>query len=152
MPLRRCKRSTEDLSFFYDASQNFRHRERHAACIQTNDSFHGSGNIERTREKYRTRIQPKDKDRRNMFTTTSFILALNTLWIMCQAVPLLDLRNTLQQNVLDAMVSSACSSNGDCWEWLPVQEVEKNVPTISENLPMSKYLSVMFLNFHTLLA
>ncbi|XP_017764269.1 PREDICTED: uncharacterized protein LOC108553754 [Eufriesea mexicana] len=73
-----------------------------------------------------------------MFTTMIFIFALNALWIVCQAVPLLDLRNTLEQNVLDAMVTSACSSNGDCWEWLPVQEAHENVPTISKNLPISK--------------
>ncbi|OAD52454.1 hypothetical protein WN48_01335 [Eufriesea mexicana] len=86
-----------------------------------------------------------------MFTTMIFIFALNALWIVCQAVPLLDLRNTLEQNVLDAMVTSACSSNGDCWEWLPVQEAHENVPTISKNLPISKYLFVMYFNFHTVL-
>ncbi|XP_076749739.1 uncharacterized protein LOC143422737 [Xylocopa sonorina] len=73
-----------------------------------------------------------------LFPTTMFVIALNTLWTMCQAVPLLDLRNSLEQNVLDAMVTSACSSNGRCWEWLPVQEVHEDVSAIAEDLPVSK--------------
>ncbi|KAF3423207.1 hypothetical protein E2986_12500 [Frieseomelitta varia] len=70
-----------------------------------------------------------------MFTTVIF--ALNTLWMVCEAVPLLDMRNSLEQDALDAIVS--CSSNEDCWNWLSVQ-VHKNVPLISrsQNLPASR--------------
>ncbi|CAD1477179.1 unnamed protein product [Heterotrigona itama] len=64
-----------------------------------------------------------------MFTTTIFVFALNTLWMVCEAVPLLDLRNRLEENALDAMIS--CSSNEDCWQWLSVQ-FHKNAPLISE--------------------
>ncbi|XP_034193230.2 uncharacterized protein LOC117610218 [Osmia lignaria lignaria] len=73
-----------------------------------------------------------------LFGVTVFVYALNSLWVVCQAVPLLDLRNTLEQNVLDAMITSACSSNGECWEWLPVQEVHKNIATVPDNLPILK--------------
>lgn len=76
-----------------------------------------------------------------LFAFTVFVYALNSLWVVCQAVPLLDLRNTLEQNVLDAMITSACSSNGECWEWLPVQEVHENIATEPDNLPIPKYLS-----------
>ena len=72
---------------------------------------------------------------KTMFTTVIF--ALNTLWMVCEAVPLFDMRNSLEQNALDAIVS--CSSNEDCWDWLSVQ-VHKTVPLISrsQNLPASK--------------
>ncbi|XP_012249781.1 uncharacterized protein LOC105682114 [Bombus impatiens] len=73
-----------------------------------------------------------------MFTTTVFVFTLNALWMVCQAVPLLDMRNSLEQNVLDAVVSSACSSNGGCWKWLPMQEVQKDIPLTPEDLPISK--------------
>lgn len=73
-----------------------------------------------------------------LFPTTTIVFALNTLWMMCQAVPLLDLGNSLEQNVLDAMVTTACSSNGRCWEWLPVQEVHEDVSATAEDLSMSK--------------
>ncbi|KOC65819.1 hypothetical protein WH47_10281 [Habropoda laboriosa] len=63
---------------------------------------------------------------------------LNILCMVCQAVPLIDLRNTLEENVLNAVGTSACSSTGGCWEWLPVQKVHKSVATVPENLPMSK--------------
>lgn len=58
--------------------------------------------------------------------------------MMCQAVPLLDLKNTLEQNVLDVMVTSACSSSGGCWEWLPMQEVHEDVPIIHKDLSIPK--------------
>ncbi|CAK9824144.1 hypothetical protein ANTRET_LOCUS2359 [Anthophora retusa] len=73
-----------------------------------------------------------------LFTTTMFVFALNALFMVCQAIPLIDLRNTLEENVLNAMSTSACSSSGGCWNWLPMQKIHKSVATISENLPMSK--------------
>lgn len=60
------------------------------------------------------------------------------LWIICQAVPLLDLKNALEKNELNTIVTSECSTNGKCSEWLPIQEVQKDIPTIPENLSMSK--------------
>ncbi|CAL7949046.1 unnamed protein product [Xylocopa violacea] len=67
-------------------------------------------------------------EKKIFFSTMMFVFALSTLWSMCQAVPLLDLRDSLEQNVLDAIVTSACSSNGRCWEWLPAQDVHEDIP------------------------
>ncbi|XP_012146073.2 uncharacterized protein LOC105663198 isoform X1 [Megachile rotundata] len=80
------------------------------------------------------------KSQTMLFTIAISIYILNSLWITCQAVPLIDLRNTMEQNVLDAMITSACSSNGECWEWLPIQELHENIPTVPENLPILKTL------------
>ncbi|XP_003690604.2 uncharacterized protein LOC100871522 [Apis florea] len=73
-----------------------------------------------------------------MFAAIVSVFILNILWIICQAVPLVDLKNALERNELDTIVTSACSTNGKCSEWLPVQEVQKDVPIIPENLSMSK--------------
>ncbi|XP_006609460.1 uncharacterized protein LOC102676358 [Apis dorsata] len=73
-----------------------------------------------------------------MFAAIIFVFILNILWIICQAVPLLDLKNALEKNELNTIVTSECSTNGKCSEWLPMQEVQKDIPTIPENLSMSK--------------
>lgn len=56
----------------------------------------------------------------------------------CQGVPLTDPRSTLKRNGLDAVIASACSRNGDCWEWLPVQQVPENIAVVPEELPLPR--------------
>ncbi|XP_070525044.1 uncharacterized protein [Cardiocondyla obscurior] len=51
------------------------------------------------------------------------ILTLNTLWAMTGcAAPLLDTKNTLNRNAFAPMIKTACSSDGQCWGWLPILE------------------------------
>ena len=70
------------------------------------------------------------------FETFLFLSTMYVLWTSCQAIPLplIDLKNTLEQNVLDTMVTSACSPNEECWEWLPIQNVRENIAIIPEDL------------------
>lgn len=72
-----------------------------------------------------------------MIATTLLILTLNLLWTVSQAMPLIDLKDTLEQNVLQPVVASRCSSNG-CWGWLPVQEVEDDVDIVPNDLDTSR--------------
>ena len=74
------------------------------------------------------------------FQTFLFLSTMNVLWTSCQAIPLIDLKNTLEQNVLDTMVTSACSPNEECWEWVPIQNVRQNVAIIPEGLPIPRCL------------
>lgn len=74
-----------------------------------------------------------------LFAIVIFVSAFNMLWTSCQAVPLLDLKNTLEENVLDAVVASACSPNEGCWEWLPIHDVRENAVTVPRSLPMQRY-------------
>lgn len=73
-----------------------------------------------------------------LFAIVIFVSAFNMLWTSCQAVPLLDLKNTLEENVLDAVVASACSPNEGCWEWLPIHDVRENAVTVPRSLPMQR--------------
>ncbi|XP_076661145.1 uncharacterized protein LOC143365055 [Halictus rubicundus] len=68
-----------------------------------------------------------------MLPIVIFISALTALSTLTLAVPLTDFKNNLNRNVIDAAVSP-CSSNEACWELLPVEELQENIP-IQENLP-----------------
>lgn len=51
------------------------------------------------------------------------VLILNTLWAMTgYAAPLLDAKDTWNRNILTSEIKAACSSNGQCWGWLPISE------------------------------
>ncbi|XP_076245103.1 uncharacterized protein LOC143185750 [Calliopsis andreniformis] len=73
-----------------------------------------------------------------LFTTITFMSTFNILWASCLAVPLMDFKNTLEPNVLDAMATSACSPNEECWEWLPIQDIRENAITMPKNLPIQR--------------
>lgn len=75
-----------------------------------------------------------------MRRTVVSILTLNVLsWTVCQAVPLMDLKGTLEGNVLEPVVTSACTSESGCWEWLPLQEVRQSGPLVPDDLPMPRF-------------
>lgn len=61
-----------------------------------------------------------------LFATIIYALTINTFCIVrCQAIPLIDLRNTLEQTS-----AAACSSNEGCWEWLPLEKIPEDLATI----------------------
>ncbi|XP_053989332.1 uncharacterized protein LOC128881918 [Hylaeus volcanicus] len=59
-------------------------------------------------------------------------------FVSCQGVPLTDLKNALKQNGLDAVITSECSHNEDCWEWIPVQQVPENIAIVPEEIPLPR--------------
>ncbi|XP_076631093.1 uncharacterized protein LOC143346663 [Colletes latitarsis] len=66
------------------------------------------------------------------------IVILVSIFASCQCIPLIALKNTLEQDALDTVIASGCSPNGGCWEWLPVQEVRGNIATLPGDFPLPK--------------
>lgn len=70
------------------------------------------------------------------------ILVLDTLCVITggHAAPLLDTKDTWNRNVFAPVVKAACSSDGQCWEWLPISEPYDETLIIPEkNNDMSRY-------------
>lgn len=58
-----------------------------------------------------------------MLSKLSLVLVLNTLWIIPgYAAPVLDTKNNWNQNAFTPVIKTACSSDGQCWDWLPMSE------------------------------
>ncbi|RLU18460.1 hypothetical protein DMN91_008817 [Ooceraea biroi] len=55
------------------------------------------------------------------------VLVLNILWTMPgYAAPLLDTTDNWSQNAFAPMIKAACSSDGQCWSWLPMSETSSD--------------------------
>ena len=67
------------------------------------------------------------------------VLILNILWAMTSAAPLLDTKDIWRQNVFAPVIKAACSSDGQCWEWLPILETYDGNVILKENSDISRY-------------
>ncbi|KYQ51873.1 hypothetical protein ALC60_09074 [Trachymyrmex zeteki] len=69
------------------------------------------------------------------------VLILNILWaITSYAAPLLDTKDIWSQNVF-APVIKACSSDGQCWGWLPILETHDGNVILKEDSDISRLQS-----------
>lgn len=69
-------------------------------------------------------------------------LLLNVLWTMIgYAAPLLDGRDTLNQNIFAPVVKAACSPDGQCWGWLPISE-KYDIVISEQESDISRYMRV----------
>ncbi|XP_011881449.1 PREDICTED: uncharacterized protein LOC105569530 [Vollenhovia emeryi] len=63
------------------------------------------------------------------------VLILNRLWAMTgYAAPLLDAKKTWNRNVLAPVIKTACSSDGQCWGWLPISERYNIIPREDDDI------------------
>lgn len=84
-----------------------------------------------------------------METVSRLLLVLNTLWAMTgYAAPLLDAKDTWNRNILASVIKTTCSSDGQCWGWLPLSDTHDGNIISRENDGTSRYtfvLSFLFL-------
>ena len=68
------------------------------------------------------------------------VLILNILWAMASyAAPLLETKDIWSQNIFAPVIKAACSSDGQCWEWLPILETYNGNVILKENSDISRY-------------
>ena len=76
------------------------------------------------------------------------VLILNILWAMTSyAAPLLDTKNIWNQNVVAPVIKTACSSDGQCWEWLPILETYDGNVISKEDSDTSRYTYAQYTYF-----
>ncbi|KYN02468.1 PREDICTED: uncharacterized protein LOC108774216 [Cyphomyrmex costatus] len=70
------------------------------------------------------------------------IIILNTLWTMTgYAAPLLDTKDIWSQNIFAPVIKTACSSDGQCWGWLPLLETHDGNVILKEDNDISRLQS-----------
>ncbi|XP_018349669.1 PREDICTED: uncharacterized protein LOC108752930 [Trachymyrmex septentrionalis] len=70
------------------------------------------------------------------------VLILNILWAMASyAAPLLETKDIWSQNIFAPVIKAACSSDGQCWEWLPILETYNGNVILKENSDISRLQS-----------
>lgn len=68
------------------------------------------------------------------------VVILNTLWTMIgYAAPLLDTKDIFNRNVFAPVIKAACSSDGQCWGWLPIEETYDIIIPKEDN-DISRYI------------
>ncbi|KYN22729.1 PREDICTED: uncharacterized protein LOC108758856 [Trachymyrmex cornetzi] len=70
------------------------------------------------------------------------VLILSISWTMTSyAAPLLNTKDIWSQNVFAPVIKAPCSSDGQCWEWLPILETYNGNVILKEDSDISRLQS-----------